>query len=112
VLHLAFVLRRLHNLRQMGIRDQGVPRQMRHVGEAVYGRAQAYDAALADPDDEMLALSVARNVYADAAGSDVPARGVGAYVRQVAADLEARPVEHFLTGVVKFPQPAALAVVE
>ena len=26
-----------HNLREMGISDQGVPRQMRRVGEAFYG---------------------------------------------------------------------------
>ena len=36
-----------HNLREMGISDQGVPRQMQRVGEAFYGRAQAYDMALA-----------------------------------------------------------------
>src|SRR5262249_51630476 len=83
VLHLALVLRRLrtgdasartlaqgvfgefcrdmdHNLREMGISDQGVPRQMRRVGEAFYGRAQAYDAALADPGDEILAATLTR----------------------------------------------------
>ena len=61
LLHLALVLRRLragdasartlaqglfdafcrdmdHNLREMGVGDQGVPRQMRRVGEASYGR--------------------------------------------------------------------------
>jgi cytochrome b pre-mRNA-processing protein 3 len=32
-----------HNLREMGISDQGVPRQMQQVGEAFYGRAQAYE---------------------------------------------------------------------
>ena len=75
VLHLALVLRRLregdasartlaqglfdafcrdmdHNLREMGVGDQGVPRQMRRVGEAFYGRAQAYDAALAEQSNE------------------------------------------------------------
>src|SRR3989442_6857779 len=67
VLHLALVLRRLRrdhekavaqgvfdafcrdmddNLREMGVGDQAVPEQMRRVGEAFYGRAQAYDAAL------------------------------------------------------------------
>src|SRR6185369_831448 len=78
VLHLALVLRQLrkgnasiatlaqgvfdafcrdmdHNLREMGISDQGVPRQMRRVGEAFYGRAQAYDAALANPGNDRLA---------------------------------------------------------
>ena len=43
-----------HNLREMGIGDQGVPRQMRRVGEAFYGRAQAYDAALAEQGNEAL----------------------------------------------------------
>ena len=37
-----------HNLREMGISDQGVPRHMQRVGEAFYGRAQAYEAALAE----------------------------------------------------------------
>ena len=78
LLHLALVLRRLragdasartlaqglfdafcrdmdHNLREMGIGDQGVPRQMRRVGEAFYGRAQAYDAALAEQSNDALA---------------------------------------------------------
>src|ERR1043165_5052916 len=37
-----------HNLREMGISDQGLPRHMRRVGEAFYGRAQAYEAALSE----------------------------------------------------------------
>jgi hypothetical protein len=64
VLHLALVLDRLaeepalrtlgqglfdrfwrdtdHNLREMGVDDLAVPRQMRGMGEAFYGRAQVY----------------------------------------------------------------------
>jgi len=135
VLHLALVLRRLrtgeaaarkvaqglfdafcrdmdHNLREMGVSDQGVPRQMRHVGEAFYGRAQAYEAALADPDNEALALSLARNVYADPAVSRVAVRGLAAYVRQAAAAVEAMAIEQVVRGAVKFPQPAARAAAE
>src|SRR5690349_2300287 len=37
-----------HNLREMGISDQGLPRHMQRVGEAFYGRARAYEAALND----------------------------------------------------------------
>src|SRR3954447_23988 len=109
VLHLALVLRRLragdaaarvlaqqvfdrfcrdmdHNLREMGISDQGVPLQMRRVGEAFYGRAQAYDVALAEPHNDVLVQTLARNVYAEAAGIDVAARGLAAYVRQMTDD--------------------------
>ena len=68
VLHLALVLDRLaqdpalqslgqgifdrfcqdmdHNLREMGIGDLKVPKEMRRMGEAFYGRSQAYRAAL------------------------------------------------------------------
>src|SRR6476620_6832403 len=111
VLHLALVLRRLrvgeaparnlaqgvfdefcrdmdHNLREMGIGDQGVPRQMRRVGEAFYGRAQAYDAALARDGNEALVEALTRNVYAGAAETGVVASGLAAYVRQAVDDLD------------------------
>src|ERR1700748_3412265 len=34
------------NLREMGVSDIGVPRKMRKLAEAFYGRARAYDTAL------------------------------------------------------------------
>jgi len=134
VLHLALLLRRLraggtsagtlaqgvfdafcrdmdHNLREMGIGDQGVPHQMRRVGEAFYGRAQAYDAALARPDNDALAETLRRNVYAEAA-DPVAASGLAAYVRKAADDLEMQAFDNLMRGVVSFPQPAARAVAE
>ena len=68
VLHLVLVLRRLrqgqanvpvlgqqifdwfcrdmdHNFREMGVGDLAVPKEMRRVAEAFYGRAGAYEAA-------------------------------------------------------------------
>src|SRR6478752_5177951 len=64
VLHIAFVLDRLaddpelrhlgqaifdlfckdmdHNLREMGVGDLSVPKEMQRIGEAFYGRAQAF----------------------------------------------------------------------
>ena len=54
-----------HNLREMGISDQGLPQHMQRVGEAFYGRAQAYEAALgAAAGEGALADALARNVYA------------------------------------------------
>src|SRR5436190_3819405 len=113
VLHLALVLRRLregdaamsglaqgvfdafcrdmdHNLREMGISDQGVPRQMCRVGEAFYGRAQAYDAALAPPGGDALAQALARNVYAGAGEAHGAAARLATYVRAAADDLDAQ----------------------
>ena len=135
VLHLALVLRRLrageapahklaqglfdafcrdmdHNLREMGIGDQGVPRQMRRVGEAFYGRAQAYDAALAEQGNEALVATLIRNVYAGAAEESVAAEPLAAYVRRAVDNLEMQAIQHFLSGVVTFPEPAVLAAAE
>jgi cytochrome b pre-mRNA-processing protein 3 len=134
VLHVALLLRRLragdaamlalaqgvfdafcrdmdHNLREMGISDQGVPRQMRRVGEAFYGRAQAYDAALALPGGDALAQALARNVYAGAGDARGAAARLAAYVRVVADDLDTQALPDLARGVVRFPEPAILAAV-
>ena len=129
VLHLALVLRRLredaamqtlaqrvfdafcrdmdHNLREMGISDQGVPRQMRRVGEAFYGRAQAYDAALGESGEGALAQALARNVYAEAPEPQVAALHLAAYVRHAVATLDQQPLADVARGAVRFPEPAA-----
>ena len=131
VLHLALVLRRLrggdgsgraaaqrvfdtfcrdmdHSLREMGIGDQGVPLHMRRVGEAFYGRAQAYDVALGRDGNDALTEALSRNVYAEAPGPAVAAERLAAYVRRAVDDLEAQALDRLLAGVVTFPAPAAL----
>ena len=133
VLHLVLLLRRLRageaahralaqgvfdafcrdmddNLREMGISDQGVPRQMRKVGEAFYGRAQAYEAALAEPGDG-LAAALARNVY----GLDEPpvaAVTLATYVRQAVDMLAGQELGSLAAGRVSLPVPQAAAAVE
>ena len=130
VLHLVLLLRRLRageaahralaqgvfdafcrdmddNLREMGISDQGVPRQMRKVGEAFYGRAQAYEAALAEPGGG-LAAALARNVY----GVDEPpvaAVTLATYVRQAVDMLAGQELGSLAAGRVSLPVPQAPA---
>ena len=104
-----------HNLREMGISDQGVPREMRRVGEAFYGRAQAYDAALAASDDAALGEALARNVYAGPASDPAlgPAvKALSAYVREAVRALADQPLEAFAKGEVRFPEPVALCAAE
>src|ERR1700752_32059 len=87
-----------HNLREMGIGDQGVPRQMRHIGEAFYGRAQAYDAALAEQGDDALVGTLIRNVYAEATEPGVAAERLAPYVRRTGRDLEAKAMPELFGG--------------
>ena len=124
VLHLALVLDRLgqddrlrslgqgvfdrfcrdmdHNLREMGVGDLAVPKEMRRLGEAFYGRAQAYRSALAASDERALVEALRRNIYG---GSDTaPADRLAAYVREAVAALEAQSPQDLAAGRLRFPQ--------
>ena len=84
-------------LREMGVGDLTVPKRMRKLGEAFYGRTKAYDAALAEPaSDNGLERLIARVVYDEA--KDAPADHMAAYVRRQAAALEAQPLDAILAG--------------
>ena len=51
------------NLREMGVGDMAVPRKMKAIAEAFYGRKRAYEAAVAAPGPEELVAALARNVH-------------------------------------------------
>jgi cytochrome b pre-mRNA-processing protein 3 len=131
VLHLALVLERLaaepalkglaqalfdrfwqdmdDNLRQMGVGDLSVPRRMRDLGEAYYGRLRAYRAALTGAAcDAALAEALARNVYSGRRTD--AARRLAAYVRAAVGELAAQAAEALARGAVRFPDPRAVAL--
>src|SRR5262249_61780506 len=62
------------NGREIGVGDLAVPRTMRRIGEAFYGRQAAYDAALDALEDERLAAALQRNMFA---GGTPPGVGFG-----------------------------------
>jgi cytochrome b pre-mRNA-processing protein 3 len=93
------------NLREMGVSDVGVPRTMRKLAEAFYGRARAYEAALAAEDDEALGAALTRNVYADGA-APVAAAALAAYVRAAARMLADAHDAALARGEARFPEPA------
>jgi len=76
-----------HNLREMGISDLKVPKEMRRIGEAFYGRAQAYQAALAAADGQALVDCLTRNIYGGSSVAAAPR--LAAYMRQAVRDLAA-----------------------
>ncbi len=130
VLHLALVLDRLaqdpalqrlgqgifdrfcqdmdHNLREMGIGDLKVPKEMRRMGEAFYGRAQAYRAALAAPDNGPLVAALERNVYSGSPAAAAAAPRLAAYMREALRALAAQDSASLAAGAVRFPDPATI----
>jgi cytochrome b pre-mRNA-processing protein 3 len=127
VLHLALLLRRLDreaaagralgqgvfdwfcqdmdaNLREMGTGDLGVPRKMRAIGEAFYGRRQVYDSILTSAVRPDLVEPLVRNVFG---GEAVPgAAALADYVWQVDAALARQDGVALLGGALTFPKPA------
>jgi cytochrome b pre-mRNA-processing protein 3 len=125
VLHLALVLRRLReegeagrlagqrlfdrfctdmdrSLRSMGVGDLGVPKRMKKMGEAFYGRAAAYDAAIDANDRPSLRDAFARNVFTDlpAAAGATP---LADYAFSVVAGLRSQSAGDVLAGRVVMP---------
>jgi cytochrome b pre-mRNA-processing protein 3 len=132
VLHLALVLDRLaqepalqgigqglfdrfcrdmdDNLREMGISDLKVPKEMRRMGEAFYGRSQAYLAAIPaalDRDSRALIEALTRNIYGGAPSAAAAAPRLADYMVEAVGDLKAQDAASLAAGAVRFPDPAA-----
>jgi cytochrome b pre-mRNA-processing protein 3 len=91
-------------LREMGVGDLSVGKKMRRLGEAFYGRAKGYAAALEPgaPPDALEAL-VGRTVFADAPEPERAAAPLAGYVRRAARALAAQDAGALLEGRVSFP---------
>ena len=100
------------NLREMGVGDLSVPKQMQRVGEAFYGRAQAYRAGLARDGEQALAEALERNIYGQDAASRAAAARLAAYMRGTAGELRVQPASQVLAGQLTMPDPAATVLVE
>lgn len=96
------------NLREMGVGDLGVPKRMKKIGEAFFGRRAAYDAALAAEGDDSLIATLQRNVFNGAASAG--AARLALYVRQADALLRDQPAEALARGTAPFPDPDTAAV--
>ena len=96
------------NFREMGMGDLAVPKQMRRVAEAFYGRAKAYEDALAADDALALEAAVARNVFGTAEPS-LGARRLAAYIREAARGLSTNTYDAVSQASLAFPDPEAIA---
>jgi cytochrome b pre-mRNA-processing protein 3 len=127
VLHLALVTRRLvrnsegaalanvlidrfgrdmdDNLREMGVGDLTVPKRMKRMFEALYGRTRSYQGALDESGSHALEAALGRNVFGGRGGAVAE---LAAYVRRAARDLDAADGRQILAGRLAFPAPRAI----
>jgi len=91
------------NLRELGVGDPSMGREVRAMVEAVHGRFAAYASGLADPGAAGLSTALARNVYRDDR-RDGPAPGaLAGYVKAAVARLAETPLADILEGRLQFP---------
>ena len=93
------------NLREMGVGDLTVPKKMKKVAEAYFGRTGAYDEALGRDDGAALTDAVLRNVYAADAARQGEAEALAAYIVEAVGALADVPYETLAGG--ELPLPAA-----
>ena len=87
-------------LRESGVGDGKVPKRMKSLVEAFYGRARAYDGPLDSARSADLAEALARNVTAGA-----PAAGLARYALVADRNLRGQQLDDLLTAGPEFPAP-------
>jgi cytochrome b pre-mRNA-processing protein 3 len=93
------------NLREMGIGDLAVPKHMQRIGEAFYGRARVYEAALGVGDDGMLTEALLRNVFAGQPPQPERPVRLAAYIRAASVQLASENDTNLAQGRIGFPDP-------
>lgn len=91
------------SLREMGVGDVSVGKKVRKMAEVFYGRAAAYDLAMAEPET-LLPEAISRNVFPDGNAGAGPKR-LAAYMMVQRAHLALQPSAAIAGGTVSFKEP-------
>ena len=94
-----------HNLRELGVGDMGVPRRVKGMLSAFYGRVTAYDSAIRDGDTAALRAALQRNVYRGAEVDPPKLDALATYVRAAYEALKAADDTDILAGTFAWPAP-------
>ena len=94
------------HLREAGISDLKVPKEMQQMGQAFYGRQGVYREALAAPGNVTLAEALARNIYPEVTNAKAGAERLAAYVRTAAQSLSRQT--DLEQGQLAWPDPHAV----
>ncbi len=89
------------NLREMGVGDLSVGKKVRKLAEGFFGRAAAYEKALA-ADDENLCAVLRRNLYAEEGPESDTIKKLADYVRRCVTVLAEQDVSALTEGRVDF----------
>ena len=89
------------NLREMGVGDLGVSKQIKGMAEAFYGRTAAYEEGLTD-DGTLLGRALQRNLYRTTTPTRSQIEWMIGYMHHQLTALAEVPIDNFLKGEIKF----------
>jgi cytochrome b pre-mRNA-processing protein 3 len=90
------------NLREMGVGDLSVGKQVKKMAKAFYGRAEAWETAL-DAGLEELAAALVDSIYRSVEASEAQIKALGAYAEAADKYLKGQTLDDLLAGTLKFP---------
>jgi len=96
------------SLREMGVGDLSVGREIKRMAQAFYGRIAAYEEGLAG-DDSVLQPALARNLFGTAPPPPALLEAMADYVRREAERLNRQSTEELLAGHLSFGGPPRAA---
>ncbi|MBD25422.1 MAG: hypothetical protein CMG46_10525 [Candidatus Marinimicrobia bacterium] len=89
------------SLREMGVGDLSVSKQIKKMAKAFYGRASMYEEGL-DGSNHTLAEALIANVYRSSPVEENEIKAFTEYLRGIDAYLKKQSVEHILMGHIDF----------
>ena len=93
------------SVREMGTSDRKVPKKVKQLVSAYYGRMSSYDSAFDDTDRSLFEAAISRNIFPEQDGVSAHAIHLASYARESAAHLQATPLHVILDGEFDFPAP-------
>ena len=92
------------SLREMGVSDTRVPKKVKVMGEAFYGRADVYIPAIDSENVDELSEALGRNIYPDSPEPVAQTR-LAYYILEAAKRLGEQPTQELMTGKLDWPDP-------
>jgi cytochrome b pre-mRNA-processing protein 3 len=92
------------SFREMGVSDPKVPRRIKEVGEALFGRLKAYDDALLT-GKEAMSDAILRNVFAGVEPGKNDVYYIQIYFGALLNALRSQATVTLANGVIRFPDP-------
>ena len=92
-------------LRESGVGDLAVPKRMRRVAEAFYGRRDVYHTALSAAGAQALREAILRNVYSGIPEASLGAARLAAYMEEAVHGLATQNAAYFAQCQLAWPDP-------